>query len=190
MHQLPGPILPPLAKVVIHDPPWRQVMGQQAPGAAAAQDIEDGVQDFPFGILLWAAPRLGCGHIGGNQRPFLVSEVGRVRCSGCHAANGNAPYSVIASFLNTLLEPRTVIVNDVKTGGALDVVEVILKPLYVTFPASSLRLGLRSTDYSSGRLHGFSLIASLSPLLVRMIRLSASCIHGFMRFGHYGLEQA
>jgi len=89
MHQLPRPVVPPAPKILIDELPGREIMGQQAPGTATTQNIEDGVQDFPFGILLWSAPRLGCGHIGCDQRPFLVSKVGGVRFSGCHASNGN-----------------------------------------------------------------------------------------------------
>jgi hypothetical protein len=89
MHQLPSPIVPPAPKILIDDLPGWEIMGQQAPGTTPTQDIEDGVQDFPFGILLGSAPRLGCGHIGCDQRPFLVSKVGGVRFSGCHASNGN-----------------------------------------------------------------------------------------------------
>ena len=85
MHQLPSPIVAPAPKILIDDLPGREIMGQQAPSTATTQDIEDGVQDFTFGLLLGAAPRLGCGHIGGDQRPFLVSKVGRIRFAGCHA---------------------------------------------------------------------------------------------------------
>jgi transposase len=63
MHQLPGPILPPLATVMIHDTPGRQVMRQHAPGAAAAQEIADGVQYLALRICFrsatWLASRQG-----------------------------------------------------------------------------------------------------------------------------------
>jgi hypothetical protein len=104
MHQRPRPIVAPAPNILRDHLPGRDIMGQQAPGTATAQDIKDGVQDVPCGILLGSAPRLGGGHRGCEQRPFLVREVGRVRCSGCHASDGHPPSWSIASFLNTLLE--------------------------------------------------------------------------------------
>jgi hypothetical protein len=102
MHQLPRPIMPPAPNILIDELPGRAIMGQQAPGTATTQDREDGVQDVPCGIRLGSAPRLGWGHIGGDQRPCLVSQVGGVRCAGCHAANGHPSSLAIASLLNTL----------------------------------------------------------------------------------------
>ncbi len=101
MHARPGAIVPPAPDVLIDHLPRGKIMRQQAPGTPTTEEIKNGVQDFPFGILLGSAPRL-LRHIGGDQRPFLVSEVGRVRGSGVHAPDGNRPYLAIASFLNTL----------------------------------------------------------------------------------------
>jgi hypothetical protein len=102
VHPLPGTVLLPAPKIMGDDLPRGEVVGQQAPGTATTQDIQDTIQDFPFRILLGSAPRLRGGHLGGDQRPFLVREVGRVRFSGFHSGNGTPPYWAIASFLNTL----------------------------------------------------------------------------------------
>jgi hypothetical protein len=81
MHHLPRAIQAPLAKVVIDDPPRRQVMRQHPPRTAAAQQIEDGVEDFPLGIGLGPAPWFGVGHQMLDQVPFFVTEIRRVRLS-------------------------------------------------------------------------------------------------------------
>ena len=102
MHALPRPVVPPAPKLLLDDLPGREIMRQQAPGTPTPQAREDGVEDVPFGVLLGAAPRLGCGHLGGDPRPCLVSQVGGVRFAGCHASTGNPPSLAMASFLNTL----------------------------------------------------------------------------------------
>jgi hypothetical protein len=84
MHERPGAVLLPAPKVVVHELPGGEVMGQQTPGTPTAHDIKDAVQDFPFGILLRAPPRFGPGHIRLAERPFAVCQVGRVRFSRFH----------------------------------------------------------------------------------------------------------
>lgn len=101
--QLPGPVLLPASNIMIDDLPGGEVMGEQAPRTATSQNIHDTVQDVACGRLLWSAPRLGSGHIRGNQRPFLVSEVSRIGFSGFNAPDGNPAYWATANFLNTLL---------------------------------------------------------------------------------------
>src|SRR3712207_7838460 len=40
VHPLPGSVQPPGAEVVVDSLPWWEVVGQQPPGAAAADDVE------------------------------------------------------------------------------------------------------------------------------------------------------
>jgi hypothetical protein len=54
MHELPGAILAPHPKVVVHHLPRRQVMGKQAPRTPTAQDREDAVENFALGVFLRA----------------------------------------------------------------------------------------------------------------------------------------
>jgi hypothetical protein len=104
MYPLPGAVFAPLPKVVIDDPPGRQVMGQQAPGAASAQQIENAVEHLPLGVFLRAAARLGLGHEMLDQLPCLVGEIGRVRLACLHAPYRIRSLLAHASFLDTLLD--------------------------------------------------------------------------------------
>jgi hypothetical protein len=78
MHHLPGPILLPWAEVVIDHAPRRQVMGQHAPGAAAAQEREDGVQDLTLRVGFRSAAWFGFWNQMLDQVPFVITESGRV----------------------------------------------------------------------------------------------------------------
>jgi hypothetical protein len=102
VHHLPGPVLLPAPKILVDKLPGGEVAGPQAPGAATAQKIQDAIEAFPFGLLLWTAPRLGGRHIGDDQCPFLVSQISRIRFSGFHASHGNPVSSATASLLTTL----------------------------------------------------------------------------------------
>jgi hypothetical protein len=82
----PRAVLAPLTKVVIDDAPRGQVMRQHPPGTAAAQQIEDGVEDVPLGVGLGTAPRFGVGHEMLEHVPFFVTEIGRLRLSWVHAS--------------------------------------------------------------------------------------------------------
>jgi hypothetical protein len=53
----PGPIPLPEPKVVIHGLPGRHVVGKHPPGATAAQDREDGVQNLPLRMDSVSPPR-------------------------------------------------------------------------------------------------------------------------------------
>ena len=85
MHALPGAIVPPAPEVLIDNLPRGKIMGQQAPGTAPTQDIEDRIHDLTLGIFLGPPTGLSGGHQMFNQVPFLVAEVGRVRFAGFHA---------------------------------------------------------------------------------------------------------
>ena len=82
MNELPSAILPPEPKVVIHDLPGREIVGEQTPRTPTPQDIKDAIEDFALGILLRSAAGLRLGHMGLDQLPLFVTQVGRVRLSG------------------------------------------------------------------------------------------------------------
>jgi hypothetical protein len=60
-------------------------MGQHAPGAAAAQQIEDPIQDPALRVGLGPSSRFRVGYQMLDQRPFSITEVGRVSLSRVHA---------------------------------------------------------------------------------------------------------
>jgi len=76
MHPLPGSIRRPLAEVVIDDQPGRPVMGEHAPGAATAEEIEDGVQDLTCRVGGRSAAWLGCADQRLNQGHALSLRSG------------------------------------------------------------------------------------------------------------------
>lgn len=88
----------PRPKVMVDDPPWGQVMRQHAPGAAAAQEIEEGVQDFTLRVRFRSAAWSGFGNQMFDQDPRCVTEVGRVRWSCLHSPDRTRPRSANATF--------------------------------------------------------------------------------------------
>ncbi len=102
MQQLPSPIPAPAPKVVVDRALRWQVMGEHTPGAATAQQIEDGIEDLPLGIFLRPSSRFRLGHEMLDQVPFFISQVGRIRLSGFHAPEDTQSRLAHASFLDTL----------------------------------------------------------------------------------------
>ena len=82
-------------------------MGEQAPGAAPADEIKDAVEDFSFGVLRRSASRLDLGDIRGNQRPFVIGEIGRVRFAESHAPQFTLSSFPGETFFNTLSQTHT-----------------------------------------------------------------------------------
>src|SRR5215212_4122344 len=64
MHLLPGSVQAPGAEVVVDGLPGWEVVGQEPPGAATANDVEeDGVQDFAGGVHLGTSGSFRCGQV-------------------------------------------------------------------------------------------------------------------------------
>ena len=79
---LPPDAVPlPGAVVVEHDAAGRQVVRQHPPGGAGAEDVEDGVGDFPAVVLDGASAGFGWRQQGFQELPFGVVEVGGVGCT-------------------------------------------------------------------------------------------------------------
>src|SRR5215208_1057343 len=57
---LPGSVLPPAPEIAEHRALGRQLLGQEVPGAAGAQQIEDGVQDLAQIHLPWPPEPARC----------------------------------------------------------------------------------------------------------------------------------
>jgi hypothetical protein len=111
MHEVPRAVLAPGANIVIDRRPGREVMGEQAPGAAPTNDIKDAVEDFSFGVLRRSASRLDLGDIRGNQRPFVIGEIGRVRFAEFHAPQFTLSSVPGETFFNTLSDTLELIVE-------------------------------------------------------------------------------
>jgi hypothetical protein len=88
MEPLPEALHTPQAKVVIRRFPRRQIMGQQSPGAATAQDIENSIQDFPHRVTPRPAPLLGSRQVRCEQLPCSIRHIRGISCSI------HRPYSV------------------------------------------------------------------------------------------------
>jgi hypothetical protein len=58
--------------------PGREVVGQQTPGAAAFDDVEDSVEDLTEAVEAGSAVRLGSGQVGLQVRPLLIRDIGGV----------------------------------------------------------------------------------------------------------------
>jgi hypothetical protein len=78
MDSLPSSIVSPLLEV--HVDRWERgkVLGEHAPSAAAAQNVEDGIDDRPKFCRTGAPSRLRGGKQTTDDLPFRVAEVTRV----------------------------------------------------------------------------------------------------------------
>ncbi len=95
---LPGAISSPAPKVVIDEAPRRQIIGDKPPGTAGPQDIQDRVDDLPFGIHFRSATWLGSRDQGCENLPFGIIEVGWVGFSGLHTAILSQQINPIPTF--------------------------------------------------------------------------------------------
>src|SRR5581483_5765942 len=74
----PGAVPLPAAEVAVDGVPGREVARQHAPGAAGAQQVEDGVEDVAAVVLGGPAAGPRGGDQGGDVGPLHVRQVGRV----------------------------------------------------------------------------------------------------------------
>ena len=78
---LPGAVDTPSPKVVVDGGPSREVMGEQAPLAAAFEDVEDGLEDLTKVVDPGSSVSCGGGHVRLDVVPFGVGKIRRVRLS-------------------------------------------------------------------------------------------------------------
>src|SRR5215213_3839751 len=88
---LPGSILPPAPEIAEHRALGRQLLGQEVPGAAGAQQIEDGVQDLAQVHLPWPPEPARCrsGRLC-SVSPSAHTGAGRTRSRASLAPHGLA----------------------------------------------------------------------------------------------------
>src|SRR5215217_8620205 len=91
MHPLPGSVQAPGAKVVVDGFPGREVVGQQPPGAAAANDVEDGVEDLTGAVHLGTPGSVGERQMRFEEGPLFVREVALVCFSHARYPTERAP---------------------------------------------------------------------------------------------------
>jgi hypothetical protein len=75
---LEGSVCAPLPKPSVNGLPRREVAGQEPPGAAAFEDIEDGVQDLAGAVGFRSASFVGSWNVRLQSLPLGVSEMGWV----------------------------------------------------------------------------------------------------------------
>src|SRR3954471_21859582 len=99
---LPGAVDAPGPEPMVDGPPGRKLAGQKAPGAAALEDVEDGVQDLTRRMDL-GAPSL----VGGGQMLLDVPEffLGKV-CGIAHHGPKRRPSTPTFRIYQTV-SPRT-----------------------------------------------------------------------------------
>ena len=78
VHPFPCPIQSPGAEVVVDGLPGREVVRQQSPGATAANDVEDGVQDLAGTVRLGTPSSVREGEVRFEEGPLFVGEVALV----------------------------------------------------------------------------------------------------------------
>jgi hypothetical protein len=78
---LPEALHTPQTKVMVDRFPRRQIMRQQPPGAATAQDIEDGIEDVPDRVVPRPASLLGGRQVWYERTPFSVRQIGWISFS-------------------------------------------------------------------------------------------------------------
>ena len=74
----PGAVEPPPAVVEVDGAPGGQVVGHHPPGDAAADQVEDAVEDLAEVDVAGPAAGLGLGQQGLDELPLLVGQVGGV----------------------------------------------------------------------------------------------------------------
>lgn len=99
---LPGAVQAPLPKIVVHNAPRRQVMGQHPPRAAAAQQVEDPIENFSPGVVGGSPAALGLRHQMLDEVPFFITEISWVWLSGHHTLKNTRWPSAYSNFLDTL----------------------------------------------------------------------------------------
>ena len=81
LDRLPRAIATPLPIVEMDRSPWGKVVGKHPPLDAAADEIEDGVEDFAPVDGLRPPSRFGLGNQGLDQLPLGIGQIGGVFCA-------------------------------------------------------------------------------------------------------------
>ena len=84
LDRLPRAIATPLPIVVMDRSPWGKVVGKHPPLDAAADEIEDGVEDFAAGRRTAAALPVWAWESGAGQLPLGIGQIGGVFCGRSH----------------------------------------------------------------------------------------------------------
>jgi hypothetical protein len=99
---LPGTVFKPAPKVGIDQAPRRHIVGDKPPRTAGAQALQDRIDHFPLGLLLWSPAGLGSRNQWGEQLPCRSIESGWVGLSGWHTAILSQQINPSPTFFDTL----------------------------------------------------------------------------------------
>jgi hypothetical protein len=94
---------------VVDGPPGRELAGQEAPGTAALEHVEDGVQDLARGVDLGPPSLVGGGQVLLDVPEFLLGKV----CGIAHHGPKRKPSNPSFRIYQTV-SPRTPVNQDKK----------------------------------------------------------------------------
>ena len=90
---LPSAVIPPVAEVPPHRPPWWEVVGQHPPGDATTQHVQDAVDH----LAQVCGPGMASGGVGRQQRlqllPLSIGQIAGMRFSIHATSVTGAPFS-------------------------------------------------------------------------------------------------
>ena len=99
---LPRAVVAPGAERVVDRPPGRQIARQQPPGAAAPDQVEDGIEDYAVAVDPRPTARRRRLQIRFEQRPFRIGQIGRVAVPFHAKSIATAP--LFRRFLSVFIE--------------------------------------------------------------------------------------
>src|SRR5260370_23934551 len=103
-HPFPNAGVAPLAKVVIHRRPGRVIVGQQTPGASAAQHRKDPIENLPHIHTSGSTSWRGLGNQRFKDGPFGIRKITGI---GFHRGSSSSlatSFSCICFYCTTFLQ--------------------------------------------------------------------------------------
>src|SRR5215210_8733865 len=91
MYPLPRSVQTPESEVVVDGLPRWEVVGQESPGAAATEHVEDGVEDLTQIMEARTSVGFRSGEVGFQAAPFGIGEVGLISSSHARYPTERAP---------------------------------------------------------------------------------------------------
>src|SRR5215210_4992807 len=110
VHPLPGAVEPPRSEIMVNGLPGWEVVGQQSPGTATTQDVENGVEDLAQGVHPGTSWGFGGRHMGLYVGPLGIGEVGLICFSHARYSTeplSQDPFSDSFSSTTSLVSART-----------------------------------------------------------------------------------
>src|SRR5581483_10964674 len=105
MNLLPHPGAPPRPPIPIHRLPRRELVRQQAPGTAPAQEVKERVEHLAHVGRARPSPRLGARNQMLEYGPFLIAQITRIGFA-VHPPKLSHPTSQTSSKFTELASPK------------------------------------------------------------------------------------